>query len=138
MKERITTVPKRGSILHVPYGEHSQGMINSGLWEVVPEPPKAVEPPHWFLFKEDFNGLHSLGFECRACKSTVFFAPDVNLGAEKLAEWLNLRLRCSHRTTCPADLIKSYIAAGGGQPIPKYELNGAEENKMQGESLSRP
>jgi len=135
MKVRVMYGPKEGLILHVPYNEHSQGMINSGLWEVAPEPTKPVEVK-WFLFKEVENGLHSLGFACGWCKSTSFFAPDVNLSVEKLLGLL--RPHCSHRTMCPEDLINSYLAAGGGKPIPKYELNGAAENKEQAEALSRP
>jgi len=124
-----------GAAMHVPTGQMTDAMIASGIWERVVVPSKPVEVK-WFLFKELENGLHSLGFNCGWCKSTSYFAPDVNLGAEKLLGLL--RPHCSHRTTCPAELINSYLAAGGGQPIPKYELNGAAENKEQAESLSRP
>jgi len=119
MQVRVTCGPKEDSILHVPYDQHTQGMINSGLWESVPETPKPVEVK-WFLFTEKIGDSHnlnsaSLGFKCGACRSTYHFLPDVNLGVAKIIE--AARPHCAHRTPCPLEIANAYVVAGGGTPI---------------------
>ncbi len=126
-----------GKVEHVdPNTAHL--FVVSGAAEYVVEAPKPVEVK-WFLFNAqvgDSQGSANLGFKCGACKSTTYFMPDVDLGAKKIVEVA--RPHCAHRVPCPLDIADAYVAAGGGQPLPKYELDGPAVNKEQAEKLSRP
>jgi hypothetical protein len=112
--------------------------VASGAAEYVMDPPAKIEV-RWSLYKEELGNTgnsSSLVFVCGHCKSTTYFIPDVNLGAKKIVEVVHPH--CVHKTPCPMEIADAYVTAGGGQPLPKYELDGPAVNKEQAEAFSRP
>ena len=136
MKVRIL---ETGEVTHA-LNQMAALMIKLRIWEEVIDPPAPVQAK-WFLFTEqlgDGANLNSanLGFKCGACNSVFYFIPDVNLSVAKIIE--AARPHCVHRTPCPPELAEAYVAAGGGQPLPKYEFDCKAVNAAQAASLANP
>jgi hypothetical protein len=136
MKVRILVGPKTGEILHKPFGPETQNMIDSGFWECLPDAPKPVQPPRWFLFKGPLTEEYALAFQCPSCKATTIFTPQ----QPTLEAVAKVHAYCAHAVPVPNDVAEQYVLSGGGLILPPTEWpgDGPAVNKAQAIELAKP